>query len=156
MNINENTKEKICAFYASDYHFEMISLPYIENKLEMNKKIFILTENNLVETINVLISKVNLEQQKKKEILDLNWENNDLLKFKQIKEESKQGKEIAIFVKGNKNYIKNINENIENLILEKKNLTIIDCYNMEEISEDIKETTRKYNKVLTVGGEKEV
>ena len=135
MNINENTKEKICAFYASDYHFEMISLPYIENKLEMNKKIFILTENNLVETINVLISKVNLEQQKKKEILDLNWENN---------------------VKGNKNYIKNINENIENLILERKNLTIIDCYNMEEISEDIKETTRKYNKVLTVGGEKEV
>ena len=30
MNKISNTKEKTCAFYASDYHFEMISLPYID------------------------------------------------------------------------------------------------------------------------------
>ena len=28
----QKTKEKTCAFFASDYHFEMISLPYIEKK----------------------------------------------------------------------------------------------------------------------------
>ena len=33
MNKNQKTKEKTCAFYASDYHFEMISLPFIENIL---------------------------------------------------------------------------------------------------------------------------
>ncbi len=29
MNKNQSTKEKSCVFYVSDYHFEMISLPYI-------------------------------------------------------------------------------------------------------------------------------
>ena len=32
MNKSKITKEKTCAFYASDYHFEMISLPYIEKR----------------------------------------------------------------------------------------------------------------------------
>ena len=32
------TKEKTCAFYASDYHFEMISLPFIEKILKRIKK----------------------------------------------------------------------------------------------------------------------
>ena len=61
MNKNQETKEKICAFYASDYHFEMISLPYIEKNLEESKEILILTENNLDDTIRNLISKMNLK-----------------------------------------------------------------------------------------------
>ena len=47
MNKNQETKEKICTFFASDYHFEMISLPYIDKNLEEDKEIIILTENNL-------------------------------------------------------------------------------------------------------------
>ena len=47
MNKNQSTKEKSCVFYVSDYHFEMISLPYISKKLEEEKKVIILTENNL-------------------------------------------------------------------------------------------------------------
>ena len=31
------TKEKVCAFYASDYHFEMITLPCIYKNLEEKK-----------------------------------------------------------------------------------------------------------------------
>ena len=68
MNKNQITKEKTCAFYASDYHFEMITLPYIEKKLEENKKIIVLTENNLEDTMKTLISKVNLKQEKKNNI----------------------------------------------------------------------------------------
>ena len=52
MNKNQKTKEKTCAFYASDYHFEMISLPYINKKLDESKEVIVLTENNLKETIN--------------------------------------------------------------------------------------------------------
>ena len=65
MNKNQKTKEKTCAFYASDYHFEMISLPYINEKLDENKEVIILTENNLRETIKTLISKINLNKEKK-------------------------------------------------------------------------------------------
>ena len=43
MNKNQKTKEKTCAFYASDYHFEMITLPYIENEIKQNHNVVILT-----------------------------------------------------------------------------------------------------------------
>ena len=58
MNKNQKTKEKTCAFYASDYHFEMISLPYINKKLDESKEVIVLTENNLKETIKTLVSKI--------------------------------------------------------------------------------------------------
>ena len=59
------TKEKICAFYASDYHFEMISLPYISKSMDENKEIIILTENDLEDTVKTLISRMNLKDAKK-------------------------------------------------------------------------------------------
>ena len=66
MFVMENiTKEKSCAFYASDYHFEMISLPYISKSMDENKEIIILTENDLKDTVNTLISKMNLDEIKK-------------------------------------------------------------------------------------------
>ena len=74
MSKNLKTKEKTCAIYASDYHFEMISLPYIEKNIEENKEIIIFTENNLEETINTLVSKTNLKEKKKKKILRLRLE----------------------------------------------------------------------------------
>lgn len=58
--------KKICAFYASDYHFEMISLPYIEENLEKRKEIIILTENDLQDTIKTLISNINIEEKRNK------------------------------------------------------------------------------------------
>ena len=62
MRKNQLTKEKTCAFYASDYHFEMISLPYIEKNLEDNKDIIVLTENSLEDTMRTLISNINLKE----------------------------------------------------------------------------------------------
>ena len=39
----ENTSnKKMCEFYVSDYHFEMISLPYIVKNLESKRKVIIL------------------------------------------------------------------------------------------------------------------
>ena len=38
---NKNSKDKVCAFYASDYHFEMMTLPYISKKLDESKKVLI-------------------------------------------------------------------------------------------------------------------
>ena len=68
---------KTCAFYASDYHFEMISLPYIENRLRRDKKVFILTENNLEKTMKTLVEHINLSDKKKENILNLKWDNNN-------------------------------------------------------------------------------
>ena len=142
------TKEKNCAFYASDYHFEMISLPYISKSMDENKEIIILTENNLEDTVNTLISKMNLEKEKKEKILSLDWDNNDLKKFKEISKKTKEKVDMIIFIKGKQNYIKNINKNIEKWVIENNHVKIIDCYEFFEIEEKIDEIAQEYCKIL--------
>ena len=148
MNKNQKTKEKTCAFYASDYHFEMISLPYINKKLDESKEVIVLTENNLKETIKTLVSKINLNEDKKVDILKIDWENNDLNKFKKINEDIKSKKDMVIFVKGKENYIKNIEKWTE----KSKNVEIIDCYDMEEISQDMDNIMDQYKFTLKTTG----
>ena len=156
MRKNQLTKEKTCAFYASDYHFEMISLPYIEKNLEDNKDIIVLTENSLEDTMRTLISNINLKEEKKKKIININWKNDDLNKFKQIKEDIDKNKNMIIFIKGNKNYINNINENIQKWVGKMENVKIIDCYNIDEINNEMVDIIGKYQNVLSVRGETKI
>ena len=156
MDNNKSTKEKICTFYTSDYHFEMISLPYINKKIEENNEVIILTENNLENTIKKLITNINLSEDKKEKILKLNWKNDDLNKFKIINDNIKQQKEMIIFIKGNENYIKNINKNIEKWTEKNLNTKVIDCYDLEEVSAKMDEVIGKYSKLLDTKGEKNI
>ena len=153
---NNKTNEKICTFFVSDYHFEMKSLPYISKNLEENRNIIILTENDLKNTIEELIQRTNLNTEVKEKILSLNWKNDDLNKFKEIKEDLKSNKEILIFVKGKLNYIRNINKNIDKWIQDTNNVKIVKCYDMNEIGEKIDEIMENYNVVLNTSGEKEI
>lgn len=156
MSKNQETKEKICTFYASDYHFEMISLPYIDKKLEENKEIIVLTENNLEDTMKTLISKMNLKEEKKKNILKINWKNDDLNKFKKISDNIKKQKDIIIFIKGKENYIKNVNKNIEKWVQKSEKIKIVDCYDIGEVSEKLDSIMDQYKKILNTTGEKMV
>lgn len=156
MNKNKNTKEKICAFYASDYHFEMISLPYIDQKMENKDEIVILTQNNLEETIKTLLSKTNLQEDKKKEIIKLNWNNNNEEKIEEVKEKARKENNMIIFIKGKEKYIQEMNQNIEKWIPEETNVKIIDCYSTDEIGERLDNVMEQYNKVLKTTGEKEI
>lgn len=86
------------------------------------------------------------------DILKIDWENNDLNKFKKINEDIKSKKDMVIFVKGKENYIKNINENIEKWTEKSKNVEIIDCYDMEEISQDMDNIMDQYKFTLKTTG----
>lgn len=154
--MNKETKEKTCAFYASDYHFEMISLPFIERNLAENKEIIVLTENNLEDTIKIIIEKVNLQEENKSNILKINWNNNDLEKFKQIKNNIENNKNITIFIKGKSNYIKNINNNIEKWTKNNNKIKIIDCYDIEEVGSNLNIITSKYKNILSTAGERKI
>ena len=150
------TKEKICSFYASDYHFEMIALPYMCKSLEENKDVVILTENNLNETMKTLLSKMNLKDDKKEAISNLDWENNDLNKFKRIKRNIENNKNMVIFIKGKENYIKNANQNLEKWISKTENLKIIDCYDIEEVTDKANDIINSYDKILRTAGEMKI
>ena len=150
------TKEKTCVFFASDYHFEMITLPFIEENLRNNKKIIVLTENDLEDTIKNLISKVNLKEEKKEKIFKIDWKNNDLKKFKEIKKEVENKEDLIIFIKGKENYIKNVNENIEKWTNKIDTVKIIDCYDVEEIREHFADVVNNYENVLSTTGERKI
>ena len=152
----KETKEKTCVFFASDYHFEMITLPFIEENLRNNKKIIVLTENDLEDTIKNLISKVNLKEEKKEKIFKIDWKNNDLKKFKEIKKEVENKEDLIIFIKGKENYIKNVNENIAKWTNKTDTVKIIDCYDVEEIREHFADVVNNYENVLSTTGERKI
>ena len=150
--VKENKKqEKLCLFFASDYHFEMISLPYINENLKKDNNVIIMTENDLNGTVDKLLSRVNLTKEEKDKITKIDWKNDNVSKFKEIKSANENGKETIIFVKGKENYIDNVNKNIKNWI-DINGMKIIDCYDINEVYEDVSSIAQKYNKVLSTSG----
>ena len=73
-----------------------------------------------------------------------------------MKEKISQEKELTVFIKGQENYIHEINENIEQLKLKKNQVKIIDCYALDEIGETMGEVMEQYDKILKTTGEKEI
>ena len=67
--LKENkTEDKSCLFYVSDYHFEMIALPYMKEKIENNNQVIVMTQENLEDSMKHLLDKVNLDSDDKKKI----------------------------------------------------------------------------------------
>ena len=150
--VKENkNQEKLCLFFASDYHFEMISLPYINENLKKDNNVIIMTENDLNGTVDKLLSSVNLTEEEKDKITKVDWKNDDVSKFKEIKSANENGKETIIFVKGKENYIDSVNKNIGNWI-KTKDTKIIDCYDINEVYEDVSSIAKNYNRILSTSG----
>ena len=140
-------KKKAYIIYVSDYHFEMISLLNIKKELKQNKKIIILTQNNLEKTIKTLISKLNLKDEEKKQIQKIDWTNNE--KYEEIKKAVEKNEEISIYIKGDEKYIETQNQKIEPIIEKNKaKVQITDCYDFNEIEEKNLEITNKYEKKI--------
>ena len=138
MTTKENIAQKKCCFYASDFHLEMTILPYINKKMDQEKEIVIITENNLEESIKILISKINIKN--KEEILKIDWNNKGIGRI---------NKNAVIIINGTQNFIKDINEKIE-LLKENKesSIELVDCYLFDEIKDKMYEISTKYDGVL--------
>ena len=156
MKKNQDTKERLCAFYASDYHFEMMSLPYISKKIDEKDEVIILTENNLEKTIQTFLTKINLKEEKKRQILKLNWKNSQEEKLEEVRKKLQEQKNMIIFVKGKEEYIQKTNLKIEECLEEKNGIKIIDCYNIEEVGNNLNKIMEQYSKILKTTGEKEI
>ncbi len=150
--MKENKREeKLCLFFASDYHFEMISLPYINESLKKNENVIIMTENNLDSSVDKVLSRINLNEEEKNKLTKINWKNDDLNKFKELKNANKDGKDTLIFVKGRENYIDNMNKNIQNWTND-TDIKIVDCYDINEIQDDVSSIAKKYDRILSTSG----
>ena len=129
----------------------MISLPYINENLKKDNNVIIMTENDLNGTVDKLLSRINLNEEEKNKITKIDWKNDDVSKFKEIKNANENGKETIIFIKGKENYINTINKNINNWI-KNNEVKIIDCYDINEVYEDVSSIAKNYKKVLSTSG----
>lgn len=131
--------EKICSFYVSDFHLEMILIPYINEKIAQNEEVEIISEKNLRETVNTLISKMNINEENKKRILELKWDKNQEIVLKD-----------NMIVVGTKEYLEKINNKIEE---EKtRNIKLVNCFDFEEVKGDMGNIIKKYDKSLNTLG----
>jgi len=135
MVVKDKRIEKTCCFYVSEFHLEMILVPYINERIK--EKITILTQKNLKETVEILISKMNLKEENKQKILDLVWN---------VEEDIKENSNIIII--GSKEFIKNKNQEIKN----KNAISVLDCYDFEEVVNDINNIRKQYKNTLNTLG----
>ncbi len=140
MGVKDKKIEKVYSSYVSEYHLEMILVPFINSKIEEKENVVIETEYDMNETLNTLLSKLNLKEENKEKILRLGWNK---------KENNIESKDNVIII-GNKNYIENTNRRIMQKNI--KDLTIVDCYKFEDICNNMSEVADKYDFNLNTNG----
>ena len=128
-------REKICCFYVSEFHLEMILVPYKKKKI--NEDITIITQKKLRETLETLISKINLKEENKEKILKLGWNGEQ-----DIKDNSN------VIIIGTKEFIKDKNKELEG----KNILSVLDCYEFEKEKDDIENIVKQYKNSLNTLG----
>ena len=147
----KNNNERICSFYASDYHFEMITMEYVKNMNNKNKNVVILTQDNLEESANKIVSKIDFKADSRKKILDIDWDSKNKFKLEKIKNDANNGKNSIVFVKGEKKFVKEMDLYMNNNI-NMNNVEAIHCFDMAEVGANMNDVVSNYTDVLNTSG----
>ena len=141
MVLEEKKVKNICNFYVSEYHLEIMLLPYISKKIDNEENITIITEIDLESTLNVVIERINLDKDKKEKIKQIGW---NIQNIENIIPNTN------VILIGSKKFI---NEKVFELKERQvENLEIIACYNYNEVKNDMKEIVSKYDGMLNTLG----
>ena len=141
MQFEEKKVKNICNFYVSEYHLEIMLLPYISKKIDNEENITIITEIDLESTLNVVIERINLDKDKKEKIKKIGW---NIQNIENIIPNTN------VILIGSKKFI---NEKVFELKERQvENLEIIACYNYNEVKNDMKEIVSKYDGMLNTLG----
>ena len=141
MVLEEKKVKNIYNFYVSEYHLEIMLLPYISKKIDNEENITIITEIDLESTLNVVIERINLDKDKKEKIKKIGW---NIQNIENIIPNTN------VILIGSKKFI---NEKVFELKERQvENLEIIACYNYNEVKNDMKEIVSKYDGMLNTLG----
>lgn len=131
---NDKNIKKMCSFYASDFHLEMIILPYIKDKIKENKEIRIITENSLEESMRILLSKINIKNRD--DILNIDWKNSNINNIND---------NTVLIINGTEKFIKEKNEEVSS---NDKNIEIVNCFKFEEVKDKIRDIINEHKGVI--------
>jgi hypothetical protein len=164
MDAQNQIVSKLCSFYVSDWHLVTMLLPYINKKINEEIEIATILEKNIENNIKTLVERLNLKNEEK--ILNINWKNANEKKYSNLCKmlEKEKNKDILIIVNGTKEYVNNVNKNINKIIeknidefkKENRKIKIIDCYEIVEFNGSIVEILDNHDKILNTAGEKEI
>ena len=125
---------------------------YLEGLEEVNEKVKIATilqteEQTYMET---LLEKLKIDNRQK--ILNIDWKSKRL---DDVNLDYEKGTELEIIIKGNLEYMERANKMVENIIKDKyENVTIINCYNVEDSKASIADIICKNDMILNTSGMK--
>lgn len=158
MKDQENQMKKVCGFYVNELHFTTMILPYIRKEIEANNTIITILQNDMKSNVEEVLSKMNLNEILENKILEINWEKTVSVKYSNIKQQLEkangQAQNINIFIKGDKEFIKMVNQNIEKAIQNVKMenmVTAINFYNITGFT-NVSEITNLHEYILNTSG----
>lgn len=151
--------KKLCNFYVSELHLSVMLLPYISKQINEDVEITTIFENLKKQNVETLLDKLNVKN--KEEILNINWFNSNKDTYEKIEntidKKVKSNKRVTIIIGGSKEYVLNntrkIIDYLECKCDDNTDVKIINCYNVEEIGDEIKSILQNYDGVLNTSGE---
>ena len=162
----ENEKQKICSFYVSDWHLTAMLLPFIEEKVEKGETLNTILEKNITYNMKEILNRIQLKEKIKEKILEIDWKNKNLIKYGEIRKfmenATKNQKKVIILIEGNKDRIDYINRNIDKWMqkqarkLKRKEIMIINCYEVSEFNQSLQEILDNHDKILNTSGIHEI
>ena len=153
--------KKVCGFYISSMHLATMILPHIKNETNRDVKFETALEYNLKENISNVLSNLIINDKEKENILNINWNSNKMQKYSNIEKRLKnilENKEINILISGSRKYIEEANIIIEKFLnknnnkLNKKKITIINCYEVSEFDDNIREILDSHELIINTSG----
>ena len=82
MDFQKKNVKNMCNFYASESHLALMLLPYLSKQMEKGVYFETILKENIVENIEEVISKLNLKQEIKEKMLNINWKINEITGYK--------------------------------------------------------------------------
>jgi len=139
--------EKICNLYASDWHMLTTVLAYLKNKNLTFEPTAFISEKNLKNDFEFILSKLSISEDIQKSLRNIPWYKNIL--------NLGIHKNSTYIISGSPEYISTINKHFE----EKNslsNVTIINCFPALDNNLNLKEILSKHTKVLNSSGVKKI
>lgn len=165
MDFQKKNVKNVCNFYASESHLAVMLLPYLSKQMKKGVHFETILKENIVGNVEELISKLNLKQEIKEKMLEINWKINEITGYKEIEEFMDnliiKEKEISIILNGDTKQVEENNEMINKWIYKNMNklrekdikITIISCFKALEFKENVDKIMNKYDYTLNTSGE---
>ncbi len=154
--------KKVCGFYVSSMHLVTMILPHIKNVTNRDVKFETVLEYNLKENVSNVLSNLVINDKEKQNILNINWKSNKIQKYSNIEKKLKNilenNDEINILISGSRKYIEEANKIIEKFLnknsnkINQKKITIIDCYEVREFDDNIREILDIHELIINTSG----